>query len=124
METDKEREVYDTDKTTGSEFMSKTNSSNDAFTDDERSMVSKARKGKRKNKKLKSGISEKSHSTDIEVKCKWPSAMLDGMFDEDEISFKDLTLSQFIYGELCMWQRPKTSMKERKAREILLKKVV
>ena len=75
-------------------------------------------------RKVKSGISEKSRSADIEVKCKWPSAMLDGIFDKDEISFKELTLSQFIYGELCIWQRPKTSIKERKAREILLKKVI
>ena len=50
--------------------------------------------------------------------------MLDGMFDEDEISFKDLILSQFICGELCIWQRPKTSTRERKARENLLTKVV
>ena len=50
--------------------------------------------------------------------------MLDGNFDEDEVSFKEFTLSQFICGELCIWQRPKTSIKERKAREILLKKVV
>ena len=74
--------------------------------------------------KLKSGISEKSMSANIEVKCKWPSAMLDGTFDEDEISFKDLTLSQFVYGELCIWQGPRTSKAERKAHEILLKKVV
>ena len=50
--------------------------------------------------------------------------MLDGIFDKDEISFKELTLSQFVHGELCIWQRPKTSIKERKARDILLKKVI
>ena len=49
METDEEGEVHDTDKTTDSKLMSKTSSSNDAFTDDERSMVSNARKGKKKN---------------------------------------------------------------------------
>ena len=87
------------------------------FTDDETSMVRRARKGKTKIKKLKSGISEKSRSADIEVKCKWPSAMLDGIFDEDEISFKELTLSQFVYGELSIWQRPKPSkLKERHGR--------
>ena len=50
--------------------------------------------------------------------------MLDGTFDEDEICFKDLTLSQFVYGELAIWQRPKTSKTERKAREVLLQIVM
>ena len=78
-----------------------TSSSADEFTYGERSMVSKARKGKIKNKKLKSGTSEKSRSADIEVKCKWPSAMLDGMFDEDEISLPCLNSSvgNFVYSK-------------------------
>ena len=123
-ETDEEGEIHDTNDSTDSDFTSKTTSSDDTSMDDERSMVTKARKGKKKSKKLKSGISEKSRSANIEVKCKWPSTMLDGIFDKDEISFKELMLSQFVYGELCIWQRPKTSIKERKAREILLKKVI
>ena len=120
-ETDEEGEIHDTNDSTDSDFTSETTSSDDTFTDDKRSMVIKARKGKKKSKKLKSGILEKSRSANIEVKCKWPSAMLDGIFDKDKISFKELILSQFVYGELCIWQRPKTSIKERKAREILLK---
>ena len=88
-------------------------------------MVKLARKDwKKQAKKLQSGISEKSRSADIENKCKWPSAMLDGIFDEDEISFKELTLSQFIYGELSKWQRPKTKNVECKTRELLLQRVV
>ena len=72
-------------------------------------------------KKLKSGISEKSHCADIEWKCKWPSLMLDGIF-EDEILFKSLTVAQFLYRELCIWERPKTKPNEIKARQYLLKK--
>ena len=49
---------------------------------------------------------------------------LDRAFHEDEICFKELTLSQFVYEELAIWQRPKTSRMERKSREILLQRVV
>ena len=71
-------------------------------------MVQRVRKGKKivKSKKLKSGICEKSHCSDVECKCKWPSFMLDGVFDEEDISFKELNMSQFLYGELCIWDRP------------------
>ena len=87
-------------------------------------MVKRTRKGKKYHKELRSGISEKSRSANIEKKHKWPSAMLDGIFDEKEICFKDLTLSQFVCGELAIWQHPKTSKVEQKAREILLQRVV
>ena len=50
--------------------------------------------------------------------------MLDGIFEEDEIPLKELTMSQFIYGELCIWQRPRSSKLEWKAREVLLQRVV
>ena len=90
-------------------------------------MVTRARKGKKrdkKNKKLKSRISEKSHCVDIEWKCKWPSSMLDGVFEDDEIPFKNLTMAQFLCGELCIWERPKTKPTEGKARKYLLKKML
>ena len=64
-------------------------------------------------KKLHCGISEKSRSTDIEQKCKWPSAMLDRIFDSHCL----------IYGELSVLQRPKTKSVEQKARELLLQRV-
>ena len=89
-------------------------------------MVQRVRKGKKdvKFKKLKSGISEKSRCSDIKWKCKWPSSLLDGVFDEDEILFKDLNMAQFLYGELCIWDRPSVKKDELKARHYLLKKMV
>ena len=103
---------------------SRSSTSEEAFTEDEKSVVKRAQKGKKHHKKLKSGISEKSRPADIEKKCKWPSAILDGTFDEEEICFKDLTLSQFVYGELAIWQKPKISKTKRKAREVLLQRVI
>ena len=50
--------------------------------------------------------------------------MLDGVFENDEIPFKDLTMAQFLYGELCIWERPKTKPVETKARQYLLRKMV
>ena len=50
--------------------------------------------------------------------------MLDGVFDYDEIPFKNLTMAQFLYGKLCIWDRPKISLSETKARQYLLKKMV
>ena len=41
-----------------------------------------------------------------------------------EICIKDLTLSQFVYGELAIWQRPKTSKIDRIARKIWLQRLV
>ena len=54
-----------------------------------------------------------------EQKCKWPSSMLDGVF-EDEIPFINLAMAQFLYGELCIWDRPKTKPVEVKAKQYLL----
>ena len=81
-------------------------------------MVTRAKRGKKKckkskNKKLKSGTSEKSHCANIEHKCKWPSSMLDGVFNDDEIPFENLTMSQFLYGELCIWKIPKSKKKKK-----------
>ena len=50
--------------------------------------------------------------------------MLDGMLDDEEIPFKELTISQFLYGELCIWDRPKTNRHEIKARRYLIKKML
>ena len=50
--------------------------------------------------------------------------MLDGVFEDDEIPFKDLTMAQFLFGELCIWERPKTKQCEIKARQYLLTKMV
>ena len=86
-------------------------------------MVTRAIKGKKrdkKNKKLKSRIGEKSRCADIEQKCKWPSSMLDSIFEDNKIPFKNLAMAQFLYGELCIWERPKTKPVEVKARQYLL----
>ena len=48
--------------------------------------------------------------------------MLDGIFEEDEIAFKDLSMAQFLCGRLCIWDRPKIKKEEIKARQYLLKK--
>ena len=106
---------------------SSSSSSSDDSSNDERAMVTRAKKGKKKEKKykkLKSGISEKSCCADMEYKCKWPSSMLDCVFEDDEIPFKDLTMAQFLFGELCIWDRPKTKQCEIKTRQYLLKKMV
>ena len=50
--------------------------------------------------------------------------MLDGVFDDDEFKFKNLTLTQFLYGELCIWEKPKLKKDELKARLYLMKKVL
>ena len=102
-------------------------SSVDDSSDDEEEMVQRVRKGRnkdRKGKRLKSGICEKSRCADIEIKCKWPSSMLDGVFDDDEIEFKNLTLAQFLYGELCIWEKPTLNKNELKARIYLVKKIL
>ena len=121
-----EGELFKSDNTTESSSensSSKSSSSEEAFTEDEKSMVKRARKGN-KFLKLRSGISEKSRSADIEKKCKWPSAMLDRIFYEKVICFKDLMLSHFVYGQSAIWQHPKTSRVEWKARELLLQRVI
>ena len=89
-------------------------------------LYQKLKKGKnrKKYKKLESGISEKLCCADIERKCKWPSSMLDGIFEDEEIPFKELTISQFLCGELCIWDRPKTNRHEIKARRYLIKKML
>ena len=105
---------------------SETKSESDYSSDDERAMVQRVRKGKKivKSKKLKSGISEKSHCSDIERKCKWPSSMLDSVFDDEDISFKELTMPQFLYGELCIWDRPSIKKDELNTHHYLLKKMI
>ena len=50
--------------------------------------------------------------------------MLDGISEDDEIPFKDLTMAQFLYGEVCIWKRPITKPVEIKARQYLFKKMV
>ena len=127
-ETDEEGEI--TSSSSSSSMLSSSSSdasSSDGSSDNERAVVTRARTGKKKdkkNKKLKSRISEKSCCADIEQKCKWPSSMLDSIFEGNEIPFKDLTMAQFLYGELCIWERPRTKPVEIKARQYLLKKMV
>ena len=50
--------------------------------------------------------------------------MLDGIFEEDEIPFKNLTMAQFLYGELCIWERPKPKPVKVRTRQYLLKKML
>ena len=87
-------------------------SCSDGLSDDDRAMVQRARQGKKRDRKNR------------KLKCKWPSSMLDGVFEEDEIAFKDLSMAQFLYGKLCIWDRLKIKKDEIKARQYLLKKVV
>ena len=80
--TDEEGELCDSSSSglESSSDSSNTHSSStdDIFTEDKKSMVKLAKKGKKKcTKKLGSGSSEKSRSADLEKKCKLPSAVLD-----------------------------------------------
>ena len=50
--------------------------------------------------------------------------MFDGIFEDYEIPFKKLTMVQFLYCELCIWERARTKLVEVKARQYLLKKMV
>ena len=50
--------------------------------------------------------------------------MTDDAFEWEDIPFKDLTLAQFVYGELCIFQRKKGRAKEEKACLALVKNLM
>ena len=71
-----------------------------------------------KQKKLKSGITEKSREADITVKLKWASSMLGA---KREVSFESLTFDQYVSGESQILNRPNISDLERNT-QIYLRK--
>ena len=83
-----------------------------------------AMRHKRRGKKLKSGITEKSREADISVKLKWASSILGSKRgSKREVSFENLTFDQYILGESQILNRPKISDLERNARIHLMKRI-
>ncbi len=79
--------------------------------------------GKKKSKKITSGILDKARSTKILKKVLWPHAMLSFDTLDGDISYQDLSWSQLLAGELEIITRKGISREEQVSRLHLLKKL-
>ena len=81
---------------------------------------SRSRSQSKRRGKLCSGINEKPKESDLVMKVKWATAMLG---TKHEVSFDQMTFSQYIMGETQILNRSKISEAERDTRIYLMKRI-
>jgi hypothetical protein len=103
---------HSSSESTGSE------SNSDSF--EEMTPTKKRQKKGKKSKRMKSGIHEKSVSSNISRKLKWAPALLEAGNDTD---FDDLTFQQYVFGEAGIMGRRGISREELLTRLYLMKRL-